>query len=139
MNSSLMLRRFCCFNTATSSSLSSCSKKKPLVFLGSPQVLFLSLSFVCCLSLVFGCLMKWVLLQVSTTVLDALFNASTVPDSLFEVFHHNSITLSSIHLCSFTFLSLHHLECFCFLNKNYYFNFMVKVHFCEKNFFKLNV
>lgn len=59
MNSSLMLRRFCCFNTATSSSLSSCSKKKSLVFLGSPQV--------------------------STTVLDALFNASTVPDSLFEV------------------------------------------------------
>ncbi|KAK4602020.1 hypothetical protein RGQ29_011198 [Quercus rubra] len=50
-----MLRRFCCFNT--SSSLNSCSKK-PLVFLGSPQV--------------------------STTVLDALFNASTAPDSLFQ-------------------------------------------------------
>ncbi|XP_075640027.1 uncharacterized protein LOC142611777 isoform X3 [Castanea sativa] len=58
MNSSLMLRRFCCFNTS-SSSLNSCSKKKPLVFLGSPQV--------------------------STTVLDALFNASTAPDSLFQV------------------------------------------------------
>ncbi|KAK4557405.1 hypothetical protein RGQ29_007243 [Quercus rubra] len=59
MNSSLMLRRFCCFNTSSSSSLNSCSKKKPLVFLGSPQV--------------------------STTVLDALFNASTAPDSLFQV------------------------------------------------------
>ena len=46
MNSSLMLRRFCCFNTSSSSSssLNSCSKKKPLVFLGSPQVLSLSLS-----------------------------------------------------------------------------------------------
>ncbi|KAL4602012.1 hypothetical protein ACB092_10G022800 [Castanea dentata] len=60
MNSSLMLRRFCCFNTSSSSSsLNFCSKKKPLVFLGSPQV--------------------------STTVLDALFNASTAPDSLFQV------------------------------------------------------
>uniref|UniRef100_A0A7N2N0X2 methionyl-tRNA formyltransferase n=1 Tax=Quercus lobata TaxID=97700 RepID=A0A7N2N0X2_QUELO len=57
MNSSLMLRRFCCFNT--SSSFNSSSKKKPLVFLGSPQV--------------------------STTVLDALFNASTAPDSLFQI------------------------------------------------------
>ncbi|BFG25436.1 hypothetical protein CerSpe_117100 [Prunus speciosa] len=66
MNSSLVFRRFWCFNAATSSSSSSASStlcfasnKKPLVFLGSPQV--------------------------SATVLDALLNASTAPDSLFEV------------------------------------------------------
>ncbi|CAL2248293.1 unnamed protein product [Prunus armeniaca] len=67
MNSSLVFRRFWCFNAATSSSSSSsasstlcfASNKKPLVFLGSPQV--------------------------SATVLDALLNASTAPDSLFEV------------------------------------------------------
>ncbi|KAE8022018.1 hypothetical protein FH972_007858 [Carpinus fangiana] len=61
MNSSLMLRRCFCFqsSTSSSSSLSFCSKKKPLVFLGSPQV--------------------------SATVLDALLCASTAPDSLFEV------------------------------------------------------
>lgn len=48
MNSSLMLRRFFCFNapasasasaSASVSAASSSSKKKPLVFLGSPQVL----------------------------------------------------------------------------------------------------
>ncbi|XP_024020369.1 uncharacterized protein LOC21399485 [Morus notabilis] len=66
MNSSLMLRRFCCFTTSTSSSSSSTlpissntTKKKQIVFLGSPQV--------------------------STTVLDALFNASTAPESSFQV------------------------------------------------------
>ncbi|CAL9012870.1 unnamed protein product [Prunus brigantina] len=66
MNSSLVFRRFWCFNAATSSSSSSASStlcfasnKKPLVFLGSPQV--------------------------SATVLDALLNASAAPDSLFEV------------------------------------------------------
>ncbi|ONI17341.1 hypothetical protein PRUPE_3G152400 [Prunus persica] len=61
MNSSLVFRRFWCFNAATSSSSTLCfaSNKKPLVFLGSPQV--------------------------SATVLDALLNASTAPDSLFEV------------------------------------------------------
>lgn len=65
MNSSLMLRRFFTLN-ATSSSSSSCSaslkppsKRKQLVFLGSPQV--------------------------SAAVLDDLFNASTAPDSMFEV------------------------------------------------------
>ncbi|KAL5743403.1 hypothetical protein ACOSP7_026256 [Xanthoceras sorbifolium] len=55
MNSSMMLRRFFCFNATTASA----SKKKPLVFLGSPQV--------------------------SATVLDALFNASSAPTSSFEV------------------------------------------------------
>ncbi|KAK4758418.1 hypothetical protein SAY87_019719 [Trapa incisa] len=69
MNSSMMLRRFCCFsaNAISSSSSSSASpssslsptRKKPLVFLGSPQV--------------------------SAIVLDALFNASLAPDSSFEV------------------------------------------------------
>ncbi|KAM1011896.1 hypothetical protein EV1_046675 [Malus domestica] len=65
MNSSLVFRRFWCFSAATSSSSSSsstlcfASNKKPLVFLGSPQV--------------------------SSTVLDALLNASTAADSLFEV------------------------------------------------------
>ncbi|VVA28530.1 PREDICTED: methionyl-tRNA formyltransferase [Prunus dulcis] len=61
MNSSLVFRRFWCFNAATSSSSTLCfaSNKKPVVFLGSPQV--------------------------SATVLDALLNASTAPDSLFEV------------------------------------------------------
>uniref|UniRef100_A0A2P2K7M3 methionyl-tRNA formyltransferase n=1 Tax=Rhizophora mucronata TaxID=61149 RepID=A0A2P2K7M3_RHIMU len=59
MNSSLMLRRFsCCYNAATATSSSS-NNKKPLVFLGSPQV--------------------------SATVLDALFNASAAPNSIFEV------------------------------------------------------
>ncbi|KAK2652409.1 hypothetical protein Ddye_012265 [Dipteronia dyeriana] len=55
MNSSMVLRRFFCFNATTASA----SKKKPLVFLGSPQV--------------------------SATVLDALFNASSAPTSSFEV------------------------------------------------------
>ncbi|KAJ9173015.1 hypothetical protein P3X46_016193 [Hevea brasiliensis] len=60
MNSSLMLRRFFCFNApASASAASTSSKKKPLVFLGSPQV--------------------------STTVLDALFNASSAPNSIFEI------------------------------------------------------
>ncbi|KDP22660.1 hypothetical protein JCGZ_02502 [Jatropha curcas] len=59
MNSSLMLRRFFCFNATPSAVASSSPKKKSLVFLGSPQV--------------------------STTVLDALFNASSAPNSIFEV------------------------------------------------------
>ncbi|KAL5573914.1 hypothetical protein UlMin_023511 [Ulmus minor] len=66
MNSSLTLRRFFCSNASISSLPSSSSttisistKKKPLVFLGSPQV--------------------------SATVLDALLNASTAPKALFEV------------------------------------------------------
>ncbi|TQD89636.1 hypothetical protein C1H46_024771 [Malus baccata] len=66
MNSSLVFRRFWCFSAATSSSSSSssstlcfASNKKPLVFLGFPQVL--------------------------ATVLDALLNASTAADSLFEI------------------------------------------------------
>ncbi|GAV75824.1 Formyl_trans_N domain-containing protein/Formyl_trans_C domain-containing protein [Cephalotus follicularis] len=58
MNSSFTLRRFFCFNATTASAFAS-PKKKSLVFLGSPLV--------------------------STTVLDALFNASTAPDSVFEV------------------------------------------------------
>ncbi|XP_054806913.1 uncharacterized protein LOC129309371 [Prosopis cineraria] len=60
MHSSSMIRRFCCLHSATSSpSLSLSCKKKSLVFLGSPQV--------------------------SATVLDALLNASSASDSLFEV------------------------------------------------------
>uniref|UniRef100_A0A7N0V6L5 methionyl-tRNA formyltransferase n=1 Tax=Kalanchoe fedtschenkoi TaxID=63787 RepID=A0A7N0V6L5_KALFE len=56
--SSMMLRRFyCCGSISSSASIP--SRKKPLVFLGSSQV--------------------------SVTVLDALFNASKAPDSLFEV------------------------------------------------------
>ncbi|KAK4279987.1 hypothetical protein QN277_011673 [Acacia crassicarpa] len=59
MHSSSMIRRFCCLQSATSPpSLSLSSKKKSLVFLGSPQD--------------------------SATVLDALFNASSASDSLFE-------------------------------------------------------
>ncbi|XP_027079519.2 uncharacterized protein LOC113760375 [Coffea eugenioides] len=63
-SSAMMLRRFCCFSTSASSSLasapfSSLNKKRRLVFLGSPQV--------------------------SASVLDALFSASSAPDSLFEV------------------------------------------------------
>lgn len=65
-SSSLMFRRFLCFNASTPPSSSSAhstlcfsSKKKPVVFLGSPQV--------------------------SATVLDALLNACTAPDSPFEV------------------------------------------------------
>ncbi|CAK9150647.1 unnamed protein product [Ilex paraguariensis] len=63
--SSLMLRRFCCFGAiSTSPSIASSPpnpaiKKKQLIFLGSPQV--------------------------SASVLDVLFNASSAPDSLFEV------------------------------------------------------
>ncbi|XP_011099488.1 uncharacterized protein LOC105177900 isoform X1 [Sesamum indicum] len=67
LSSSLMLRRFCCLCTAASSSSSPApassrtlpSTKKRLVFLGSPQV--------------------------SAFVLDSLFNASSAPDSLFEI------------------------------------------------------
>ncbi|KAL3346240.1 hypothetical protein AABB24_024930, partial [Solanum stoloniferum] len=60
LSSSVMIRRFCSFNvTASSSTISSTTKKKRLVFLGSPQV--------------------------SASVLDSLFNASAAPDSLFEI------------------------------------------------------
>ncbi|XP_010316070.1 uncharacterized protein [Solanum lycopersicum] len=60
LSSSVMIRRFCSFNvTASSSAITSTTKKKRLVFLGSPQV--------------------------SASVLDALFNASAAPDSLFEI------------------------------------------------------
>ncbi|PHT56811.1 hypothetical protein CQW23_05297 [Capsicum baccatum] len=58
LSSSVMIRRFCTF-TLTASSSPSTSNKKRLVFLGSPQV--------------------------SASVLDALFNASAAPDSLFQV------------------------------------------------------
>ncbi|KAE8708052.1 Formyltransferase, putative isoform 2 [Hibiscus syriacus] len=65
MYSPSILRRFFCINAAASSSVaptsssSITSKKKSLVFLGSPQV--------------------------SATVLDALFNASASPSSSFEI------------------------------------------------------
>ncbi|XP_065848673.1 uncharacterized protein [Euphorbia lathyris] len=66
MNSSLILRRFFCSASPVSpaptlavATSASTSKKKPLVFLGSPDV--------------------------SATVLDALFNASSAPMSIFEV------------------------------------------------------
>ncbi|XP_022771950.1 uncharacterized protein LOC111314651 isoform X2 [Durio zibethinus] len=63
MYSPSLLRRFFCFNSASSSSVttfsSTNSKKMSLVFFGSPQV--------------------------SATVLDALFNASAAPSSSFEV------------------------------------------------------
>ncbi|KAG5623688.1 hypothetical protein H5410_008906 [Solanum commersonii] len=60
LSSSVMIRRFCSFKiTASSSTITSTTKKKRLVFLGSPQV--------------------------SASVLDALFNASAAPDSLFEI------------------------------------------------------
>ncbi|KAI5684349.1 hypothetical protein M9H77_05577 [Catharanthus roseus] len=68
-SSTAMLRRICCFSTTATatasssptnlSSLNPASKKKRLVFMGSPQV--------------------------SVLVLDALFGASSSPDSLFEV------------------------------------------------------
>lgn len=56
LSSSLMFRRFYCFSATA---ISPTAKKKQLVFLGSPQV--------------------------SASVLDALFNASYSPDSLFEI------------------------------------------------------
>ncbi|CAI0548238.1 unnamed protein product [Linum tenue] len=59
MNSTLMLRRFCCCNATVTPSSAVSSQKKPLVFLGSPEV--------------------------SATVLDSLFNASSKPDSTFEL------------------------------------------------------
>ncbi|CAF2062723.1 hypothetical protein Bca4012_101118 [Brassica carinata] len=60
MNSALMLRRFICVNaSATLSSVAPSPKKKPLIFLGSPQV--------------------------SVTVLEALLDASSAPNSSFEV------------------------------------------------------
>ncbi|XP_009773505.1 uncharacterized protein [Nicotiana sylvestris] len=64
LSSSVMIRRFCSFTVTASSSSAPCtitsnSKKKRLVFLGSPQV--------------------------SASVLDALFSASAAQDSLFEV------------------------------------------------------
>ncbi|KAI3462589.1 hypothetical protein Pfo_019252 [Paulownia fortunei] len=67
LSSSQILRRFCCLSAAasspsstrTASSRTLTTKKKRLVFLGSPQV--------------------------SASVLDALFSASSAPDSLFEI------------------------------------------------------
>ncbi|KAL0343410.1 UNVERIFIED_CONTAM: Methionyl-tRNA formyltransferase [Sesamum angustifolium] len=64
LSSSLMLRRFCASASSSSSpapasSGTLLSTKKRLVFLGSPQV--------------------------SASVLDSLFNASSAPDSLFEI------------------------------------------------------
>ncbi|KAF8407697.1 hypothetical protein HHK36_006832 [Tetracentron sinense] len=59
MQTSLMLRRFCCYNGASSAIIPTSKKKQQLVFMGSPQV--------------------------SASVLDALFNASKTPDSMFEV------------------------------------------------------
>ncbi|KFK23016.1 hypothetical protein AALP_AAs60445U000100, partial [Arabis alpina] len=55
MNSGLMLRRFICFNACATLT---CPKKKPLIFLGSPQV--------------------------SVTVLEALLDASAAPNSSFQ-------------------------------------------------------
>ncbi|KAJ4973098.1 hypothetical protein NE237_006272 [Protea cynaroides] len=57
MHSAVMLRRFCCYNGA--SALSPTSKKKQLVFMGSPQV--------------------------SASVLETILNASKAPDSMFQV------------------------------------------------------
>ncbi|KAL3640397.1 hypothetical protein CASFOL_015365 [Castilleja foliolosa] len=66
LSSPQILRRFCCLSAAASSpsslgpqSSSLTTQKKRLVFLGSPQV--------------------------SASVLDALFSASSAPDSLFEI------------------------------------------------------
>ncbi|KAF3516945.1 hypothetical protein DY000_02063131 [Brassica cretica] len=60
MNSALMLRRFICVNaSATLSSVAPSPKKKPLIFLGSPKV--------------------------SVIVLEALLDASSAPNSSFEV------------------------------------------------------
>ncbi|KAI3939076.1 hypothetical protein MKX01_001944 [Papaver californicum] len=58
MHSCSMLRRFCCYNGA-SSGLKPATKKKQLVFMGSPEV--------------------------SVSVLDALFDESKAPDSPFQV------------------------------------------------------
>ncbi|PIN04890.1 Methionyl-tRNA formyltransferase [Handroanthus impetiginosus] len=68
LSSSQMLRRFCCLSAAPASPLSSIttpSPKKRLVFLGSPQV--------------------------SASVLDDLFSASSAPGSSFEHFGHNHL------------------------------------------------
>ncbi|KAL7131743.1 hypothetical protein ABFS83_12G024800 [Erythranthe nasuta] len=62
LSSSQILRRFCCSSAVAGSSPSpslSTAQKKRLVFLGSPQV--------------------------SASVLDSLFSASSAPDSLFEI------------------------------------------------------
>ncbi|XP_010551967.1 PREDICTED: uncharacterized protein LOC104822436 [Tarenaya hassleriana] len=59
MNSTLILRRFVCFNVSSPSSIAPSSKKKSLVFLGSPQV--------------------------SVNVLEALLDASSASNSSFEV------------------------------------------------------
>ncbi|KAM7278436.1 hypothetical protein ACFE04_005570 [Oxalis oulophora] len=58
-SSSLMLKRFFCFKTKAVSSVSSKNNKSKVVFLGSPQV--------------------------STIVLESLFNAANLPNSPFEV------------------------------------------------------
>lgn len=93
MHSSSMIRRFCCLQSTTTSppSLGLSSKKKSLVLLGSPQVYYsLSCSLYIVIthqSLGFGIVIYFNLsnVQVSATVLDALLNASSAPDSLFEV------------------------------------------------------
>ncbi|XP_051141512.1 uncharacterized protein LOC127258628 [Andrographis paniculata] len=59
LSSSLMIRRYCCLSAVASFPSTATSRKKRLCFLGSPQV--------------------------SASVLDALFNAASVPDSSFEI------------------------------------------------------
>ena len=112
MNSSLMLRRFCCFNTSSSSSsLNSCSKKKPLVFLGSPQVLSLSLSLSLSFLFSFGI---WVCNEMGILVLYCRsLQQSLMPFSmhlLLQTLYFRYWTLNSHYIIfnsifSFTFLS----------------------------------
>lgn len=101
LSSSLMFRRFCCFSATA---ISPAAKKKQLVFLGSPQVHINpiptpSLSPCLIMLCMWGSIILVItndtggvlLMQVSASVLDALFNASSAPDSLFEVLLNHSI------------------------------------------------
>ena len=107
-----MLRRFCCFNTSSSSSsLNSCSKKKPLVFLGSPQVLSLSLSLSLSFLFSFGI---WVCNEMGILVLYCRsLQQSLMPFSmhlLLQTLYFRYWTLNSHYIIfnsifSFTFLS----------------------------------
>ena len=96
-----MIRRLCCLQSVSSASTTTTTNKKPLVFLGAPQVsLSLHSSFF-----TFFCFTSFSTFQVSSIVLDTLLDASASPHSSFEVPSHPIYTPFS---SNFTFIPCLH-------------------------------